>query len=668
MIPGDGTVISGDGTVIPGGTANPGDGTVNPDGTVIRPWSLVRTPSFWILLGVTGIATAVTLFTAVFFVILAPWSTLVGALLVTVYVALFLLAIRQFDRLGTRPWWLVALAGLWGATVSVLVGGAAGFTMDNLLGRLFSPELAGIWGAMIVAPPAEELAKVAGVVFLFLAARPYLRTVFAGAVYGAIVGVGFAAVEDLGYAALAADDTLPDDVGEALRMLVLRFTLPGAVGHPLFTAVAGAGVAYLLVRTDRTRARRVGVFVGAQALAWLTHAAVNSPVAAVVSDVLDQLPGFAELTGYLLVVGIPGAVSFYWLAALRRADAAQLAERLGAAGPELATADEATAVRTLGGRGRAARAVGRAHGWRAAWAALRVQRAQLRLVDLPPQPPVVPQPIGYAVAPPHPWPTRHPWPPPYPQAAPHPWPVPDPRSAPYPYPWPAPYPPAPWPGLPLAPSPVLPIPPALPAQPPVPPVPPAPVAQPAPLPPAVPAVPAVTPTSAVPPAVTVPAQGAPPMPPQWGAAPPWMPPPQWGPPPPWAGVPGQVPAYGGAPVQPSRRVPKATAVQRRTAELAQARTGLEGLTGARSVPAAGAVSVPAPSWLTRTTIGLSVVGLAAWPAVAVAGLLVAAPLVEAVRRHRPIDRKVRLAALAVLVSGYCWLASVLALRLFPDVI
>lgn len=109
-------------------------------------------------------------------------------------------------------------------------------------------------------------------------------------------------------------------------------------------------------------------------------------------------------------------------------------------------------------------------------------------------------------------------------------------------------------------------------------------------------------------------------------------------------------------------------VQRRTAELAKARTALEGLTGSPAVPAAAAVPVPAPTWLTRTAIGLAVVGLAAWPAVPVAGLLVAVPLVGAARRHEPVHRGLRLATIGVLVSAYCWGASVLALALFPDVI
>jgi RsiW-degrading membrane proteinase PrsW (M82 family) len=561
------------------------------------------------LLTVTGIATGITLVGTVFLSWSTARSALASAPLVAGYAALALLLIRQLDRLGHRPWWLVALALLWGATVSVLVGAGAGYSMDNLLGRLFSPGFASVWGAAIVAPPAEELAKVAGVVFLFLAARPYLSSVFAGAVYGAIIGVGFAAAEDFGYALVAADDTLPDAVGEALRMLALRFALPGAVGHPLFTAMAGAGVAYFVVRTDQTRARRVAVLVGASALAWLTHAAVNSPVAIVVSEALDRLPGFTELTGYLLVVAIPAAASFYWLAALRRADSARLAEQLSAGGPALATADEAAALTTLGGRGRAARAVGREHGRLAGRAARRVQRAQLRLVDLPAESSVGAPPIGYAPTPP--WPT-----PPFPVQ---------------------PFPPV----RPVPPVQVLPAPSVPPLQP-VPPLRPPWVGLP-------PGMPPPPPWVGLPPGMP---------PPVWGGLPPGMRPPPPGMPPPWA-VPG-----GWA--QPSWPVPRQTMAQRRAAELAQARTVVEELTGSPAVPAAAAVPMPVPTWLTRSVLALAVLGLAFWPAALAAALLVIVPLVRSWRRHEPVARELRQASIAVVVGGYPWLASLLALWLFPD--
>lgn len=86
------------------------------------------------------------------------------------------------------------------------------------------------------------------------------------------------------------------------------------------------------------------------------------------------------------------------------------------------------------------------------------------------------------------------------------------------------------------------------------------------------------------------------------------------------------------------------------------------------MPADAAVPASAPSWSTSTAVWLSAVGLMVWPVVPVAGLLVAVPLVGAARRHRSVPRGLRLATIAVLASGYCWLASVLALALFPDVV
>jgi RsiW-degrading membrane proteinase PrsW (M82 family) len=314
--------------------------------------------------GIGGLAVAAVGTVLVYY---APWSALaVVQPLAAVAVALLLL-IRYVDPLGRRPWWTMLLMFLWGATVAVGVGAASGFFLDDILATATSPWLAAVWGAAIVAPPSEELAKVAGVVLLFLAARPHLTTVTSGAVYGAVVGVGFATVEDAVYALTAADETLPDHLPEALRLVALRAAVPGLVGHPLFTALAGAGFAYAVLRVDRPAGRRALMLGTGLGLAFLTHAAVNSPVAAGAATALDRLPGVGSLVGYFLVVLVPAAVGLIWLARLVRADARRLTDRLVRNG--FATPAEAAALGSRRARARMVRATGgtraaRAAGWR----------------------------------------------------------------------------------------------------------------------------------------------------------------------------------------------------------------------------------------------------------------------------------------------------------------
>lgn len=367
-----------------------------------RPYSPTRTPTFWLLLVAVAVGSAATGALLAVLAVHAPRATLVSLPLVGGYLLLSLLVIRYLDPVGNRPWWLVLLALGWGGTGAVAVGGGAGLTLDNVLAQATSPTISAAWGAAIVAPTAEEVAKGAGVLLLLLAARPHLSTVFGGAVYGAIIGAGFAAVEDASYALSAADETLPDDVGEALRIVVLRVTLPGVIGHPFFTALVGAGVAYAVVRVDRPRGQRMAALAGAFAMAWLVHAAVNSPMAFAAAESFDRLPGFAPLAGYFLVVGVPALLAVRWLARLRRRELGWLTRGLTApeppmedaptadlpatAGPVFAvtTAAEAYLLTSRYARARAGRMAALAHGPAAGKAVRRLHRAQLAFLDLPP--------------------------------------------------------------------------------------------------------------------------------------------------------------------------------------------------------------------------------------------------------------------------------------------
>lgn len=354
-----------------------------------RPYSPVRTPAFWLLVVVVAVGALGPLVLLGFGAWVAPRSALAALPPLAGYAVLSLAVLRWLDQLGRRPWWLVLLAFGWGATVAVMVGAFAGYTLDVLLAQLTSPGFAATWGPALVAPTAEETVKGAGVVLLLLAARPHLRTPFAGAVYGAVVGVGFATVEDLSYALIAADETLPDHASDALRVVALRAALPGLVGHPLFTALVGAGIGYAVLRADRPSGRRWTVLVGTCGLAWLAHAAVNSPLALRGAETLDRLPVISPMAGYFLVIGVPGALAWYVLVVLRRREAHQRTADLVAPGEGpgpvfgVATPAEAALLGTVWTRARTVRAVRREHGRTAARALRRLYAAQLAFLDLP---------------------------------------------------------------------------------------------------------------------------------------------------------------------------------------------------------------------------------------------------------------------------------------------
>ncbi|GAB2917328.1 hypothetical protein GCM10027280_00430 [Micromonospora polyrhachis] len=678
-----------------------------------RPWSPLRTPTFWLLLATLAIGTLGTFLLMGFLALFTPLSALVSLPPLLVFGLLSLLLIRQLDHLGRRPWWLVLMAYAWGATASILAASGFNWFADVILAKVFGPWFASEWGAAIVAPIGEEIIKGVGVALLILAARPHLRTVFSGAVYGAIVGVGFTIVEDASYAWAAADETLPDNVGEALRLLVLRVMVPGVAGHPLFSALVGAGIAYFALRTDRSRGRRFAMLGLGFGLGALGHFAVNAPLGFAATNALDRLPGFAPLGGLLLVIAVPALLGWIWLARLRRTEAAQLTAELAdptrfvdpipatvPAGPAasgatessesdpgesdaaepaaaepaaagVATAEEAYTLASSLRRFRVVRAVRRAHGAAAARAVRRLHRAQLRFVQLPVDPvpaapaaylPAIPaQPMLAPIVPAQPAPLAVPAPA-FPvqgapvQGAPV---VPGQVAA-----------PAPWPYPPMAAPP-------LPGQ--LPPVPgqwgpygPAPVApgqwQP------VPGGhwPQPVPGGQWPP---VPGQYPPPAPGAWypmPAVPPGYPtpvPPGYPTPvPPGSWYPTPTPTAGyPMPAPPTWQPPalRPTPVQAARVELAAARAEVARLTGSENPPASPATPAPAPAWLLASGYGLAVLGVVHWAAALLGVLVMGVPAVLAWRRQRPLPPRLPWAVAAVVFSGYLWLTSWVMLLLFP---
>ena len=345
-----------------------------------RPWSLARTPAFWIMLVPVALTSLAVLLFGVLQLFVVPRSTALAVPLSLAYGALWIVVLlRVADIVERRPAGLVALAVAWGGTVACAVGIVGGVFLDHTLGQAISPSFAAHWGAAFVAPTVEEAGKAAGVVLLLLAARPYLTTVWSAAGYGALVGVGFAVVEDAAYAVLYADMALPDDVSMAARVLALRFVVPGLFGHPLFSAVAGAGIGYAWLRADRTRGRRLAVLAGALGVAWLIHFMVNSPLASGAASVAEEIGAAGGWAGYFAVIGAAALPGVWWLSRVRRADAEVLLVRAAAIAPAVMTPDDVATLAGWRSRRRAGRLIRKRYGPAAAAAARRLRRAQVRL-------------------------------------------------------------------------------------------------------------------------------------------------------------------------------------------------------------------------------------------------------------------------------------------------
>jgi hypothetical protein len=148
--------------------------------------------------------------------------------------------------------------------------------------------------SVVTGPVVEESAKGIGVLILVLAARAVLERPSQGAVLGALVGLGFAWGEDIGYYVAA----LKDGMGGLWESFLARALL-GAFGHAIFTGVFGFALCWAILRAKNVFvgiAAGLGGFAGAVLLhaqangvgflapedSWnLTYGAIEVPILAV---------------------------------------------------------------------------------------------------------------------------------------------------------------------------------------------------------------------------------------------------------------------------------------------------------------------------------------------------------------------------------------------------
>jgi RsiW-degrading membrane proteinase PrsW (M82 family) len=304
-----------------------------------------------------------------------PVATTLAVSLFTVYAIGFVLLVRAIDFLERQPPVLEFAAFAWGGAVATSAAISGGTALEDMLAKTTSPSFAAQWGPSITGAGLEELLKVLGVVAIALVARRRMTSLIDGFVYGALVGLGFQVVEDVVFAVSAvAVNGRGDMVGPVVGTFVVRGFIGGLWSHTLFTALAGAGVAYIVVRTDRPRPVRLAVAAGFFGVAWAFHFMWNSPW---LSFGVTPLAALASL----LVKGVPAlAVGVTLLIAAERRQADYYTALLaGLADPRIASVDEIRALVSPRRRFAARRRARQRLGWAGAGAVRRLQRAQARL-------------------------------------------------------------------------------------------------------------------------------------------------------------------------------------------------------------------------------------------------------------------------------------------------
>ncbi|SKB09505.1 PrsW family intramembrane metalloprotease [Aeromicrobium choanae] len=234
---------------------------------------------------------------------------------------------RHLDKFERQPWSLLAVAFVWGgfgATFAMAV--AANTSLNYLYGKLFGRDFSADWSASLSAPFVEEFAKGAGVLLLMGLARHLVVTVADGVIIGIFVGLGFQALEDFIYSGRAAAAQFgSDQVGVSIHMDVTR-AYSDLMSHPLFTAIFGAGVVYLV--GTRVQPRRIGRGLLLIATAMLIHGVWDGMVA-----ISGGNPALVYVV--LLTVSTVAAVALWWAFEWATRQAAPYAAAVLA--PEVAT-------------------------------------------------------------------------------------------------------------------------------------------------------------------------------------------------------------------------------------------------------------------------------------------------------------------------------------------
>jgi RsiW-degrading membrane proteinase PrsW (M82 family) len=223
---------------------------------------------------------------------------------------IYAVLVALLDQREREPASLLIAAFLWGAAVAA----SAASTVNGLLQMWMSAGSTGSEASALVsrlgAPVVEELAKGSALLVLVMVWPRQLAGVRDGIVYGALVGLGFAASENLLYLTMAA---LQGGYAGLLRSVYLRGAVYG-VNHAVFTATTGAAVGYARATTSRT----LGIVVPLAGLvaAVALHMLWNT----VASDAIGQVLCAAPVAGgacqdpppaHILYVTVPLMVALF---------------------------------------------------------------------------------------------------------------------------------------------------------------------------------------------------------------------------------------------------------------------------------------------------------------------------------------------------------------------
>lgn len=227
---------------------------------------------------------------------LGPHAFFLGFLVAIIPVPVYVALALWLDRFEPEPARTLAQTFAWGATVAVFIALMVNSLTQDAIAGLLGTRAGSLFGSIVAAPVVEEAAKGFALFLLFRELKDEFDGVVDGVVYAAMVGLGFAMIENVQYYGEA--------IAQGGESSVVTFFLRGLVSpfaHPLFTSLFGIGLG--IAREQHGRGRRwvapmLGL-AGAVGLHSLWNLAASFDGWFVVLYVMVMLPAFFGVLGLI---------------------------------------------------------------------------------------------------------------------------------------------------------------------------------------------------------------------------------------------------------------------------------------------------------------------------------------------------------------------------------
>lgn len=174
---------------------------------------------------------------AIMFASVGIVPAVIAAIVAFTPAVLYLLPLIWLDRYDPEPLWLLALAFAWGALVAVLISVVVNTVIGVAVTVGVSQDAGQLAGAVFSAPIFEEGSKGLGLLILLIFFRRYLDDILDGIVFGGVIALGFATVENVMYYGAALGE---GGFGAMIFLFVLRGIL-SPFAHVTFTSMTGIG-------------------------------------------------------------------------------------------------------------------------------------------------------------------------------------------------------------------------------------------------------------------------------------------------------------------------------------------------------------------------------------------------------------------------------------------